>query len=87
MVWQGKRHEQPFRLKAYKEALAAIGEPYREEWVFERSLTITDGQNCSPNGKGWRRSRRLFCRKRPSISRYFLEAQRHQVDIPGSLAI
>ena len=33
-----------FRLKAYKEALAAIGEPYREEWVFERSLTITDGQ-------------------------------------------
>ena len=41
-----------FRLKEYKEALAAIGEPYREEWVFERSLTITDGQKLFSEWKG-----------------------------------
>ncbi|MSN99729.1 LacI family transcriptional regulator [Bacillus paralicheniformis] len=77
-----------FRLEAYKEALAAIGEPYREEWVFERSLTITDGQKLFSE---WREMKEkptaVFIANDQVSAGMFLEAQRHQVDIPGSLAI
>lgn len=77
-----------FRLKAYKEALAAIGEPYREEWVFERSLTITDGQKLFSEWKGMEeKPTAVFVANDQVSAGIFLEARRHQVDIPGSLAI
>ena len=77
-----------FRLEAYKEALAAIGEPYREEWVFERSLTIKDGQKLFSE---WREMEEkptaVFIANDQVTAGMIPEAQRHQVDIPGSLAI
>ncbi|MGN9865798.1 LacI family DNA-binding transcriptional regulator [Bacillus swezeyi] len=77
-----------FRLTAYKEALAAIGETYREDWVFERSLTITDGRKLFSE---WSRMEEkptaVFVANDQVSAGLYLEARRHNVDIPGRLAI
>ncbi|ASB89864.1 LacI family DNA-binding transcriptional regulator [Bacillus sonorensis] len=77
-----------YRLEAYKEALAAIGEPYRDEWVFERSLTIADGQTLF---SAWSRMddkpTAIFVANDQVSAGLYLEARKHQVQIPENLAI
>lgn len=77
-----------FRLAAYQEALEAIGEPYRDEWVFERSLTITDGQKLfSKWSRMDEKPTAIFVANDQVSAGLYLEAKKHRVDIPGTLAL
>ncbi|MGG3623225.1 LacI family DNA-binding transcriptional regulator [Bacillus gobiensis] len=77
-----------YRIKAYQDALEDIGEPYKEEWVMDNLLTMSDGETLFHR---WvmlkEKPTAMFVANDQVSAGMLLEAQKHSVPIPDDLAI
>ncbi|CDG25620.1 MULTISPECIES: LacI family DNA-binding transcriptional regulator [Bacillus amyloliquefaciens group] len=76
------------RIAAYKEALKKIGQPYREELVVEKALTLLDGKALFHRWKSWDdKPTALFAANDQVSAGLYLEAKANGTLIPEELAI
>ncbi|KXZ18028.1 LacI family DNA-binding transcriptional regulator [Bacillus nakamurai] len=76
------------RIAAYKEALRDIGQPYREDWVVEKAITMLDGKALFHKWKKRRdKPTALFAANDQVSAGFYLEAKAHGARIPDDVAI
>ncbi|MCY9110312.1 LacI family DNA-binding transcriptional regulator [Bacillus atrophaeus] len=77
-----------FRIKAYKEALAEIGETFDENWIVEKALTINDGKELYHKWNKWKEKPTAILVANDQVSAgLLLEAKVQGTAVPDELAI
>ncbi|MCD5325879.1 MULTISPECIES: LacI family DNA-binding transcriptional regulator [Pontibacillus] len=76
------------REKAYCEELERIGQPFREEWIFNGCLTIEDGKRVvSEYAALNEKPSALLITSDQVAAGFMMEAQKQQIQIPNNVAI